>query len=155
MTIFTINPSINKYSCGWCTLSKDEKVFKFGLINGYGDSWIQKAIKIGNKLCVLIDENKNVNKVIIELPEYWSGIVNRTRNSASLFKLFYLCGYIHGKINNIEIVTPSIWKGQLSKEEVQRRLQRHFGKRIKNAIDHNVLDAVGIAYSYYNEWEVL
>ncbi len=158
--VFAIDPSINK--CGWCVMSKDYKVLEYGLIKSTNKLiWYRKAYEITNKLYAKtsIDENIITN-IILEIPEYWSGGTGlAAREGGSINKLMFICGSIYDRAicwsRNIEIVTPIKWKGTLSKEIVAKRLKEKFGKRIAKAEDHNVMDAIALAYSYFNNWKIL
>lgn len=151
--VFAIDPSINR--CGWCKMSRDYKILQFGLIKSDSKSgWFMRAQEVANK--ILEKSYKSSDKVLLEIPEHWSNSVGlAARESGSLFKLTFVCGIIYGKLQNVELFSPTKWKGQLSKEIVTKRLIEKFGRRIQHAEDHNVFDAIGIAYSYFNNWKIL
>jgi len=69
--------------------------------------------------------------------------------SGDLIKLCQLTGMLIGalalngiELNSLNLITPTEWKGQLPKEEVDRRIKRILKRKTKYP-DH-VSDAVGI-----------
>ena len=75
-------------------------------------------------------------------------------HSGSVRKLAYLVGLFGGwcLANRVEWVTvePMQWKGNVPKEITKRRLLRTFPE-LEEERDHNIVDAVGIAW-WYIRW---
>lgn len=152
--VFSIDPSINR--CGWCLMSRDYTTIDFGLIKSTKLlSFQDRASEVTKKLR-FISKTKTFDITLLELPAHWSsgrGFV--ARESGALYKLSFICGMIFSQFNNVELVFPHTWKGQLSKEIVTKRLRDKFKDKVSAAEDHNVYDAIGIAYSYFNDWRLL
>jgi hypothetical protein len=76
-------------------------------------------------------------------------------SSGDLFTLTKLIGgYCHVCMNlriKFKLITVESWKGQTSKDVVERRIIREKGWMFKN--DH-ITDAVGIGLSMINKWRV-
>lgn len=87
-------------------------------------------------------------QAVIEMPEFWSGSAKSFTSTArgDLFKLSFLVGAIYYALSrigvNVTLVSPRQWKGQLSKEMVNRRIQRILNNK-EHYPDHEA-DAVGI-----------
>jgi len=94
----------------------------------------------------------------IEFPEYQSG--ERGYNAArggSTLKLAYLCGSLcsiwdmyataiirHKKVYPPLLIYPAQWKGQLPKKITRMRVNEAFGLQLKEGIEENISDAIGI-----------
>lgn len=152
--VFAIDPSINR--CGWCLMSNDYKTLQFGLIKSkHKGAWYAHASEIVKELTKKTSKY-NADLILLELPAHWSsgrGFI--ARESGALYKLVFICGMIYDRMDNVRMLHPHQWKGQLSKEIVMKRLTDKFKHRVSTAEDHNVYDAIGIAYSYFNSWKIL
>jgi len=119
-------------------------------------NWIFRTKHLVNNLDELYF-NLRPKKIIIELPEFWGGIIGQSaRDSGSIFKLSFLVGAIYDRLSQycpVITVTPSKWKGQLKKEMVRSRLRLKYPKlsRVIKELDHNVMDAIGIGSYYANK----
>jgi hypothetical protein len=86
--------------------------------------------------------------VVFEMPELWSKSVKSQASAASgnLFKLVYLVGglghVVHMSCISLPVlVNPSVWKGQLPKDVMQRRIQRAFDL---SKLGEHEADAIGM-----------
>jgi Holliday junction resolvasome RuvABC endonuclease subunit len=148
--ILAIDPSI--HNCGWCIMSTNMKIITYGLIQGRlkkNRKWIDKANHVSELVHMLLI-NYWPKRVFLEFPEYWAGSIgSQARESGSVFKLYFLCGSLYQvakELCEVKLVKPSEWKGQLKKEIVRKRLKKQFPNVITDNMDHNVVDAIGIAY---------
>lgn len=139
------------HSTGYCIMNLDLKLKSHGLLKARKKTWRENCDLI---LTQLIDVSSRFKPdvLILEYPEYWAGSCGfAARESGSLLKLSFLCGCIYAYFNtvfpvNIYLVTPSQWKGQLSKEVTNRRLSKIYPNDVNSSLDHNTVDAIGIAY---------
>lgn len=93
-------------------------------------------------------------QIVTEIPQHFGSGAERgylARESGSVFKLTFLCGMIYNIKNNVVSYEPRQWKGQLPKDVVARRLQKHYLKikifsKDKFILDHNICDAIAIGH---------
>lgn len=150
MEILGIDPGTQ--FTGWCFLSKDKKDFKAGLLTSKKDNWIENCRSIFSQFDALFLSGFPTH-VIIELPEYWASSIGLSaRESGSIMKLAFLCGGLYytafSYVHNVYLISPSSWKGQMSKDIVRHKLEKIFPSRetdLRN-MNHNTIDAIGIAY---------
>ena len=118
----------------------------YGLIKaGQSDSWKCRAH-------IILQMSEGVGHVvkdtIIEFPEFQAGGrgMSSSRGGDTL-KLAYLCGLLASRCaHRVKLVTPSEWKGQLSKEMTFARMKKHFPLlEIEYKIDYNWADAIALA----------
>lgn len=98
-------------------------------------------------------------QVVIEMPEFQSGAGRQMGwKTGDLQKLTLLVGILAATaaraLANVQLVTPSQWKGQLPKDVVQRRLETHYGSKLnKLNIQTHAWDALGIgAWALGQPW---
>lgn len=95
--------------------------------------------------------NGSIYEVVIETPELWSGsaVSHASAAKGDLFSLAILVGVIARTLDPIglrtNMVTPTVWKGQLSKKGVISRLNRKLEER--DWRDHEA-DAVALGLWY-------
>lgn len=94
-----------------------------------------------------------VNKIICEVPEHWAVAGFQARETGSIAKLMFVCGMLYSLRNEVEemrLVTPREWKGQLPKKVVANRLQKDYEPYgiSMTALNENVMDAIGIGHFY-------
>jgi hypothetical protein len=92
-----------------------------------------------------------VNHMIVEVPEYWAVGGFEARETGSISKLMFVCGMIYSlkhDMEELQLVVPRGWKGQLPKEVVANRLRDHYLPMgfDMTKIDKNVMDAIGIGH---------
>ena len=96
-----------------------------------------------------------VNRMIMEVPEHWAVGGFQARETGSMTKLMFVCGFIYSlvyELEQVQLVTPSGWKGQLSKEVMVNRLYDEYIKKgiDLRKMDSNVADAIGIGHYWIN-----
>ena len=109
-------------------------------------TWLGRAQKIADGFTYDMDPY-HPEIIVFEFQQLWTDSSTSMAAGArgDLFKLSFLTGMlaaISQEVAEAEIVlvTPSQWKGQLSKVAVRRRIKRALGKRYKDHIE----DAVGM-----------
>lgn len=94
-----------------------------------------------------------VNRIIMEIPEYWAVGGFQARETGSMTKLMFVCGMIYSlrdQLEELKLVTPREWKGQLPKKVVEVRLRDHYlphGVDLTQ-INDNVMDGISIGHFY-------
>ena len=154
--ILAIDPSIN--SCGTAVFNEDDKKLVFyKLIKSVDTSdskdvfgYASKAKQIVLQLQHLVINKYSINKIILEVPEYWRIEGFAARESGSISKLTFICGMIYNINDDIEytLYVPRMWKKQLPKEVVNNRLRKVYTNIDIAHTDHNVVDAIGIGHYY-------
>lgn len=94
-----------------------------------------------------------VTEVLMEVPEHWAVGGFEARETGSIAKLCLVVGLIYSlrdSLEELKIVKPHEWKGQLPKEVMENRLRDDY-----LAIDvdlsqlnANIVDAIGIGHFY-------
>lgn len=115
------------------------------LIQSKTKDWLERTGSIANQFQAFIKDMR-ADHVVIEGQELWGGSAksHASASTGALFKLTILTGRLiqiasdAGAIT--EILQPSKWKGQLSKEAVDERIKRELNKSYPNHIS----DAVGM-----------
>ena len=105
---------------------------------------IQKCVDLYNKVYDLSDEYKP-DLIVLEQPDHWAVAGFEARESGSIQKLVFLCGMLF-TLGNVQLVLPRKWKGQLPKNVVRNRLMPLYPDIIDEKLDHNIVDALGIAH---------
>ena len=151
--IISIDPSIN--FCGYA-IHKNKSLVTYGLIrpSSKQEDFVAKSKDIINKIKTIISQfpfkGDYVYRIVIELPQYFGVAGFMARESGAIPKLMFLCGMIVGLKNNVVLLTPNDWKGQLPKDVVNNRLRKIYSKVDIANLDHNIVDAIGIGHYYIN-----
>lgn len=149
MNYLAIDPGTQ--TTGYAILRQDMTLKYFGMIQSKYKNWVLRSQEILDKLSLIIQKEK-IHKAYIEMPEYWQSAVGlAARESGSTQKLSFLIGGMHyliSKKTKVILVTPSQWKGQMSKEIVRNRLIKHYTDKQEQfkSLDHNIIDAIGIGF---------
>lgn len=108
--------------------------------------WEQRIERIVENFQSIL-ESWNTLYVVIESQEFWSGSAKSIASSSrgEVFKVSHLVGQLSRVVKvvtgrRVILVSPTLWKGQLSKRAIDNRLKRAFGK----TYPADVSDAVGI-----------
>ena len=128
-----------------------------------GVPWVDRAANIVWQLFVKIEQAMDhttarrrpldaIGYLVIEFPGHWasSGRSQAATARGDLLKLAYLCGAIdtaaRGEGMYVSIVSPSEWKGQLTKTAVWARLEKRVPESmpLRRTSSHEP-DAIGIA----------
>lgn len=94
-----------------------------------------------------------VNRMILEVPAHWAVAGFEARETGSIAKLCLVVGLIYSlkhDLDELRIVKPHEWKGQLPKEVMVNRLKEGYvpiGIDLEK-INPNVADAIGIGHFY-------
>jgi hypothetical protein len=151
MRIIAIDPGVG--GTGYAIFDNGILV-KFGTVKAIGNEWLYKCSNILFLLDGQINGFYQVEKVLIECPQFMSGSSGRmVAARGDLVKLTLLTGMILQKfmvkygVSAIELVEPSKWKGQLPKSVCNNRVLKIL-KSKNNSLplkfDDHGLDAVGI-----------
>lgn len=160
MKLLAIDPSIN--DCGICVFNNNNIITyilihpkKLKIKNKNKGIWLLKAESVCNQIKNIITVHK-IDQIVLEIPEYWRGNIGfAARETGTIWKLMFLCGKLSTLVKT-RCVTPSEWKGQLSKEQVKNRLQKYYKDTLNlSKVNHNVVDAIGIGYWYIYERKVI
>lgn len=148
--IVSVDPSIN--FCGVAVHTSKGKLIQYELLKpeNKSDDYIVKSYSIVEQIELVMINYSNV-QLILEVPTYWSLAGFIARESGSIFKLSFLCGMICGLTGNTVCLTPDKWKGQLPKKVMKNRLKIYYPNTPIIKLDHNILDAIGIGYSYIHK----
>lgn len=164
MKILAFDPSMRKF--GWAVLDRG-KLVDHGLITQAGPSkkvpkkkrrtlafWIGRVDEMVNTVYRdLGDHVGSADVVVIEMPRIYSrgsSASQAAKNSGAIEKLIFLVSSLRSRIMRydmhvrIVLVYPQTWKGQVPKSLTRRRMERRYGRVIKH-LDHNIVDAIGIA----------
>ena len=119
-----------------------------GRVKGGADMWVSRV----HAQCELLVEDlrESVGKIDyigIEFPGLWAGdaVSYASTSSGDLFKLAFMVGALAECLSRTygptpELFSPQEWKGQLSKTQVNQRIER----AIKKSFPNHVSDAVGM-----------
>lgn len=92
-----------------------------------------------------------VNRMILEVPSHWAVAGFEARETGSIAKLSFVCGMIYSlksELDELRIVKPHEWKGQLSKAIMVNRLKDVYlamGVELEK-LNPNIADAIGIGH---------
>lgn len=152
--LMSIDPSINNLGLAVWDLSLG-KLLMHVLIHPLKDARNDEYDKTYSMLMQLKQwrETYGVNKIICEVPDHWAVAGFEARETGSMVKLAFVCGSIYSMRHELEemrVVKPRDWKGQLPKKVVANRLQESY---VKYGIDmtkmnENVMDAIAIGHFY-------
>ena len=154
MHIISIDPSIN--FCGLAIHDEQGLLVHTLLTPSKSDEdYFQKSRTIFSMIKniytdIFIENGNKDTLIVLECPEYWKVAGHAARESGSIFKLTFLCGMI-SSLDNVTIVTPSGWKGQMSKDVVNNRLRAVYPNVNIAKTNHNVVDAIGIGRWYIDK----
>jgi hypothetical protein len=152
--LMSIDPSINNLGMALWDLG-DTRLLLYKLIHpeiGMRSNEFDKSRSMLDQLKKWIQTYK-INRMIIEVPEHWAVGGFQARETGSMTKLMFIVGFMYSlvyELDEVKLVTPSGWKGQLPKEVVANRLREHYlplGVDLSK-IDANVADAIEIGHFY-------
>lgn len=94
-----------------------------------------------------------VNRMILEVPAHWAVAGFEARETGSIAKLMLVVGMIYSMrhdLDELKIVKPAEWKGQLPKEVMENRLRKDYASIGVDLakLNPNVVDAIGIGHFY-------
>jgi len=149
--LLSIDPGIN--GTGWA-LWRNQTLKKAGIIRvaKRGMDWREKSLEVAREVSVLVATHR-VAAVACEYPEYMQSQKGEmVARRGDLVKLAFLTGVIAGRCCPLDaaMVPVHMWKGQLSKENVERRIRRILtreeGYDICGLLDlkSHMWDAVGV-----------
>lgn len=157
--LMSIDPSINY--CGVAIFDIKTKKLEDALlvrpdkIAQRDGEFYDKAFSVYSKVA-MIQDKCNVVQVACELPDHWAVAGYMARESGSITKLAFICGLLYAMRNDVSkfvFSLPRGWKGQLSKEVMKNRIEsvyagkgKKYTKEEWKAMDHNVVDAIGIGH---------
>lgn len=149
--ILSIDPSINY--CGVAVHRRNGDLLVYTLLRPSSkcSSHLDKSRSIYNQVRVLLDAYPKT-QLIIECPQYWGAAGYLARESGALFKLTFVCGMLFSLADDVIVVTPNDWKGQLPKAVVNNRLRKIYPDVDIAKLDHNIVDAIGIGNFYLTEY---
>jgi len=140
----TVDPGLG--GTGWAYfLEKSQPPAKFGVLRETKGLWQARAKKISDQFGGLIAAFDRC-PVLIEWPGFWGGSMKSftSMERGDLFKLCYLIGSLAAVCPRTPyLISPLVWKGQLSKEAVKRRIVRSLGDAYKDVPEH-ATDAIGM-----------
>lgn len=152
--LMSIDPSINNLGVAVWDLGT-KMLLMHRLLHPLKDAKNNEYEKSYSMLMQLKEWKKSysVNKVICEVPEHWAVSGFEARETGSIAKLCFVCGLIYSlryEVEEMKVVTPRGWKGQLPKNVVANRLQDVYLKYDidMTKINQNVMDAIGIGHFY-------
>lgn len=94
-----------------------------------------------------------VNRMILEVPAHWAVGGFEARETGSIAKLMLVVGLLYSMkhdLDELKIVKPHEWKGQLPKEVMENRLRDEYtaiGVDLA-VLNPNVVDAIGLGHYY-------
>lgn len=152
--LIAVDPSVN--NMGVAVFSIDsKKLLMWQLLHpskDCRDNQYDKSLSLYNKVREWIVRWR-VTHMILEVPEYWAVAGFQARETGSIFKLTFVCGVLYSlkakDLQELKVVTPREWKGQLPKEVVENRLRNKYLTDVDlKEINDNVVDAIGIGHFY-------
>ena len=154
--LISIDPSINNLGmCIWDLHTGSILLYKLvHPIIGMRENEFNKSKSMLDQLKQWI-QTYGVNRMIMEVPEHWAVGGFQARETGSMTKLSLVVGFIYSLVYDLEqvqLVTPAGWKGQLSKEVMVNRLyDEYIQKGIDlRKMDSNVADSIGIGHYFIN-----
>ena len=154
--LISVDPSINNLGmCIWDLHTGGILLYKLvHPIIGMRANEFDKSKSMLDQLKQWI-QTYGVNRMIMEVPEHWAVGGFQARETGSMTKLSFVVGFIYSlvyELEQVQLVTPAGWKGQLSKEVMVNRLyEEYMQKEIDlKKMDSNVADAIGIGHYFIN-----
>lgn len=152
--LMSIDPSINNLGVAVWDVGS-QTLLMYRLLHPLKDAKNNEYEKSYSMLMQLKQwkETYGVNKVICEVPEHWAVAGFEARETGSIAKLCFVCGLIYSlrcELDEMKVVKPREWKGQLPKKVVANRLRHDYLKYDIDMIElnENVMDAIGIGHFY-------
>lgn len=152
--LISIDPSINNVGVAVWELPNTLLMYK--LVHpkvGCRNNEYDKSLSILNQIKEWIQAYA-INRMILEVPAHWAVGGFEARETGSIAKLMLVVGLLYSLKNELEelkIVKPHEWKGQLPKDVMENRLRDDY-----LAIDvdlsklnPNIVDAIGIGHYYF------
>lgn len=132
---------------GWAILQTSPlALLESGVIRGFkDDDWENKGFYIANKLST-IRSDYSLSSICIEYPSFFqSAHGEMVARKGDLVKLAWFIGVLNATLKGSELVPVEIWKGQLPKEVVNKRIVTILGKQKTYKLKSHDWDATGIA----------
>lgn len=142
--IMSIDPSIN--SMGVAVFNKKTKKLIYYKLHKPEDrkgTEFDKSLSLYYQVRALRKKYQTI-KTIMEIPVHWERDGFVARESGSIQKMMIIIGMIY-TFGDVLTVPPHGWKKQMPKKVVQRRLMLKYDE-ITMAMDHNIVDAIGIGH---------
>lgn len=151
--LISIDPSINNVGVAIWELPNTLLMYKLvhpkvGCRNNEYDKGYSVLLQIKEWI-----QTYAINRMILEVPAHWAVGGFEARETGSIAKLCLVVGLIYSlrdSLEELKIVKPHEWKGQLPKEVMENRLRDDY-----LAIDvdlsqlnANIVDAIGIGHFY-------
>lgn len=135
---------------GWAVFHKDRGLpSAWGVIHSPGSKEFLAARCVSvEKKFRMVCEVHRIQMCIFESQGLWASAASMASGfKGDLTKLTFLTGWLSGVAYSMQgqyphLLEPSMWKGQLPKEIVIKRIDRAFGKKVE--IPDHAADAVGI-----------
>jgi len=151
--LISIDPSIN--NVGIAVWELPNALLEYKLVHpkvGQRNNEYDKSLSILDQLKEWIKEYE-VNRMILEVPEHWAVAGFEARETGSIAKLMLVVGLIYSlkhELEELKIVKPREWKGQLPKDVMENRLREDYSAIGIDlaALNPNVVDAIGIGHFY-------
>ena len=157
--LISIDPSINNVGIAIWELPKLGYLINGLMMHklvhpkvGQRSNEYDKSLSVLDQIKELIQEYE-VNRMILEVPEHWAVAGFEARETGSIAKLMLVVGLIYSlkhELDELKIVKPREWKGQLPKDVMENRLRDDYlaiGVNLA-ALNPNVVDAIGIGHFY-------
>jgi len=151
--LISIDPSIN--NVGIAVWELPNVLMEYKLLHpkvGQRGNEYDKSLSILHQVKEWI-QIYEINRMILEVPEHWAVGGFEARETGSMTKLVLVVGMLYtliDELDELKIVKPREWKGQLSKEVMENRLREDYtaiGVDLA-ALNPNVVDAIGIGHFY-------
>ena len=151
--LISIDPSINNVCIAIWELPNTLMMHK--LVHpkiGQRDNEYDKSLSVLDQLKEWI-QTYSVNRMILEVPEHWAVAGFEARETGSIAKLMLVVGLIYSlkhELDELKIVKPREWKGQLPKDVMENRLREDYsaiGIELEK-LNPNVVDAIGLGHYY-------
>lgn len=151
--LMSIDPSVNNMGAAAFRI-ENKKLLMWQLLHpskDCRDSSYEKSLSLYRKVKELIVRWR-VDRIILEVPEYWAVAGFQARETGSIFKLTFVCGMLYSLVDivqELKVVVPREWKGQLPKAAVENRLKDQYLPDVDlTKINDNVMDAIAIGHFY-------
>lgn len=152
--LISIDPSINNLGIAVWDLTT-QKLLMWQLVHPTVDKRSNEFEKSHSMLLQIKHwmQIYGVNRIISEVPEHWAVAGFQARETGSIAKLMFVCGMIYSLRDSLEemrLVVPREWKGQLPKKVVANRLKDDYVpyEIDMTKLNENVMDAIGIGHFY-------
>lgn len=116
-----------------------------------GIEWDVRARSLADDVVSVVDAAEHKVIVVSEFTEFYDApSKSMSWKTGDLQKLTFFIGLIAGRLDDIgihmELATPRMWKGQLPKHVIERRIRKRLGEKACTAlgIKTHAWDAVGI-----------